>query len=511
MLEKLKQIFGKGENQPGSNNGSNKKLLSFDLLYQLSYMSVIASGGVPRNQIFERAANLPCSSAEYFKRIELSRTKLKYDYARACHLVGESADQEEIKGLLLRFSSSLISGEPESEFLSREARAQADSYENEYGRKLETMKMWSDAYVSLILSAVLVIIIGIVSTMIWQIETALIVGMAFIAIISTGIGVWLIYLMSPKEIMVLNWAGSREQKLARKLFRLLIPIAVAVSAVLLVIQVNMGWALMIVAAIVFPVGFFMSRDHKKVLKRDAEVGVFLRSLGGVCSALGTTVGAALARIDLDSLNVLRNTVKRLHTRLLTGINTKLCWSKFIDETGSELANRSVGMFYDTIDMGGAAGQAGYQASLFASRISLLRSRRATVSVPFNWATVSVPFNWLCIAMHGSVVLLLVFITEVIMAFAGMVAIAEGAMPEMSGSASMSSFTSFNISGLELMSSLVIPLVILFTIANAIAPSLADGGSWYKVFYNLGITAAISGASLIFLPTVAHALFKSAQM
>jgi len=486
MLEKLKQIFGKGENQPGSNNGSNKKLLSC----------------VPRNQIFERAANLPCSSAAYFKRIELPRTTLTYDYARACHLVGESADQEEIKGLLLRFSSSLISGEPESEFLSREARAQADSYENEYGRKLETMKMWSDAYVSLILSAVLVIIIGIVSTMIWQIETALIVGMAFIAIISTGIGVWLIYLMSPKEIMVLNWAGSREQKLARKLFRLLIPIAVAVSAVLLIMQVDMGWALMIVAAIVFPVGFFMSRDHKKVLKRDAEVGVFLRSLGGVCSALGTTVGAALARIDLDSLNVLRNTVKRLHTRLLTGINTKLCWSKFIDETGSELANRSVGMFYDTIDMGGAAGQAGYQASLFASRISLLRSRRATVSVPFNW---------LCIAMHGSVVLLLVFITEVIMAFAGMVATAEEAMPEMSGSASMSSFTSFNVSGLELMSSLVIPLVLIFTIANAITPSLADGGSWYKIFFNLGITAAISGASLIFLPAVAQALFKSAQM
>ncbi len=502
MLEKLKQIFARGENQPGSNNGSNKNLLSFDLLYQLSYMSVIASGGVPRNQIFERAANLPCSSAEYFKRIELSRTKLKYDYARACHLVGESADQEEIKGLLLRFSSSLISGEPESEFLSREAKAQADSYENEYGRKLETMKMWSDAYVSLILSAVLVIIIGIVSTMIWQIETGLIVGMAFIAILTTGVGVWLIYLMSPKEIMVLNWAGSREQKLARRLFRLLIPIAVAVSAVLLIMQVNLGWALMVVAAIVFPVGYIMSKDHKKVLKRDAEVGVFLRSLGGVCSALGTTVGAALARIDLDSLNVLRNTVKRLHTRLLTGINTKLCWDKFIDETGSELANRSVGMFYDTIDMGGAAGQAGYQASLFASRISLLRSRRATVTVPFTW---------LCIAMHGSVVLLLVFITEVIMAFAGMVATAEGAMPEMSGSASMSSFTSFNVSGLELMSSLVIPLVILFTIANAIAPSLADGGSWYKVFYNLGITAAISGASLIFLPTVAHALFKSAQM
>ena len=38
--------------------------------------------------------------------------------------------------------------------------------------ELEIMKMWTDAYVSLILSGVLVIIIGVVSTMIWKGSTA---------------------------------------------------------------------------------------------------------------------------------------------------------------------------------------------------------------------------------------------------------------------------------------------------------------------------------------------------
>ena len=480
----------------------SKTALSFDLLYQLSYMSVIAAGGVPRAHIFGSAAGLSCSSAEYFRRIELASKRLKYDYARGCRLVGESAKEEEIKGLLLRFSSSLLSGEPEADFLAREAEAQAENYNNEYGRKLEAMKMWTDAYVSLILSAVLVIIIGVVSTMIWKIETAVIMGMAFISVATAAMGVWLIYIVVPKEAVVLRWAGSKEQKLARKLFMLLIPLALVISAFLMLMGQNAGWAMLAVAAMVFPVGLIMTVDDKKVRKRDAEVGTFLRSLGGVCAALGTTVGAALNRLDIDSIDTMRSAVRRLRTRLVTGIRAKLCWKKFIDETGSELTNRSVGMFYDAIDLGGAAGESGYQASLFANNVALLRARRKTVSGPFRW---------LCLAMHASIVVLLVFITEVIMAFAGMVARAEEAMPSVSGAPTASSFTSFNLSGLEVMHSLVLPLILIFTLANAIAPSLADGGSWYKMLHNLGFTAAISGASLILLPTMADMLFKSIQI
>ena len=498
MLEKLIQKFTKQEGKPGSKG--DRRMMSFDLLYQLSYMAVIGAGGVPRAQIFERAAKLRCSAADYINRVELASKRLKFDYAQACRLVGETAEDEEVKAFLLRFSSSLISGEPEADFLAREAEAQAQNYENEYGRNIEAMKMWTDAYVSLILSAVLVIIIGIVSTMIWRIETTLILGMAFISISTTGVGVWLIYLVSPKEAMVLQWAGSREQKLTRRLLKLTLPIAVGAGAVLLLFEANMGWVLLAVAALAFPAGFIITADDVKVTRRDSEVGTFLRSLGGVCAALGTTINAALNRLDLNSINNLRGTVRRLRTRLVAGIKSKLCWSRFIDETGSELANRSVGMFYDAIDMGGSPGQAGYQASLFASRIALLRAKRKTVSSPFRW---------LCLAMHASVVVLLIFVSEVIMAFAGMVSQAEETMPQVAGSPSVSAFASFNVSGLEIMHTLVVPLVLIFTVANAIAPSLADGGSKYKILFNIGITASISGVCLVLLPTLAEAVFKSA--
>ncbi len=498
VLDNLRQKLLKQDGQGKSKNGTNR-MMSFDLFYQLSYMSTIAAAGVPRDQIFSRAAKLPCASAEYFNRIELARTRLKYDYARACRAVGEPLKEEEVKGLLLRFSSSLISGEPEAEFLTREAKVRAEDYENEYGRSLEALKMWTDAYVSLILSAVLVVVIGIVSTMIWKIETTLVMAMAFISVSTTGAGVWLIWVVSPKESTVLRWAGSKEQRLFRKLFKLALPIAIIVGAFLMLRGQNLGPALLVVAALAFPVGYIVSQDSKKIAKRDDEVGTFLRSLGGVCTALGTTVNSALGRLDLDAINVLRISVKRLHTRLTAGIRSRLCWSKFIDETGSELACRSVGMFYDAIEVGGSAGQAGQQSSFFASKIALLRARRRTVTSPFRW---------LCLTMHAAVVLILIFITEVIMAFANMVAKAQEVTPRVSGVPSMGSFTSFKLSGLELMHSLVMPLVLVFTVANAIAPTIAEGSSKYRFLSNLALTAGISGVSLLVLPALAKAVFTS---
>ncbi|MBN1177345.1 MAG: archaellar assembly protein FlaJ [Dehalococcoidales bacterium] len=496
LISQLKaRLFGKS----GKHKYGGKSLMSFDMFYQLSYMSTIAAAGVPRDQIFERSAELQCTSAEYFKRVELARTRLKYDYARACRAVGEPLKEEDVKGLLLRFSSSLISGEPEADFLTREADARAEDYENEYGRNLEALKMWTDAYVSLILSAVLVVVIGIVSTMIWKIETMLIIAMAFISVATTAIGVWLIWLVSPKETMVLRWAGSKEQKLVRKLFKFTLPVAVVVGALFMLTGQNLGLALLIIAALIFPIGFIVTRDDHKVYKRDDEVGTFLRSLGGVCTALGTTVNAALGRLDLDAINVLRASVKNLHTRLTAGIKSRLSWKIFIDETGSELAHRSVGMFYDAIEVGGSAGQAGQHAAAFANRVARLRAKRRTITGPFRW---------LCITMHTAVVIILVFITEVIVAFGSMVSQAQETMPSVPGAPSMSTLSSFNLSGLELMHQLVLPLVLIFTFANAIVPSVADGGSRYKILSNLGITAAISGVCLMVLPALASSLFTS---
>jgi len=246
----------------------------------------------------------------------------------------------------------------------------------------------------------------------------------------------------------------------------------------------------------------MTKDDAKVTKRDSEIGTFLASLGGICGAIGTTVKEALSRIDMESINCLRVEVKRLYVRLKSGIKPKLCWDKFTEETGSELVHRSIGMFYDSIDVGGDAEQVGYHAGLFANKVASLRAKRKAVATPFRY---------LCMTMHAAVIALLVFVSEVITIFGNMVGQAEAAMPKISGAPAMGAFTSFNVEGLGVLHTLVLPLVIVFTIADSLAPSIAEGGSWYKVFFNLGILCVISGGCMVFLPEIAGTLFKSVKV
>lgn len=480
---------------------SSNKFLDFDLLYLLSYMSSIAAADVPRDQIFARASRLACRPAKYIRRVELIRTRLGYDYATACRIVGEAAKEEEIKGLLLRFSSSLLSGEHEAIFLAREAEAQAKAYDNDYEGKVSTLKQWTDAYVSLSLAGVLVVIMGIVSTMIWPIEMAFILGLVMTAVLVSILGVWMLYIAVPKETVVLMWPGSREQKLIRALWVGLLPVAVVVFSVLLLGGVGPGWIILAGGALLLPIGFLGKRDGKKVARRDGEVGAFLRSLGGVCSAVGTTLKDGLGRLDLGAITFLRPEVRRLHARLLAGVRSDLCWQKFVSETGSEMASRSVSMFFDAVDMGGDPERAGYQSSLFATKIALLRSQRRIVSSSFSW---------LIILMHGANVVLLVFISQVIGIFGGLVIQAQEAMPNLSGG-SMGNFTTFNMGGMDLLQALVIPLVLVFTLANGLAPSIVEGGSKAEALRTMGLTAGVTGMALLALPIMANSLFASIEM
>ena len=161
------------------------------------------------------------------------------------------------------------------------------------------------------------------------------------------------------------------------------------------------------------------------------------------------------------------------------------------------------MFYDAIELGGEPEKAGYHASLFATKIALLRAQRKTVTSPFRW---------LSITMHAAVVILLIFITEVVTIFGGMIATAQQSMHGTTsgdlGSPTMSAFTGFNFVGLEFMHSMALPLILVFTVANALAPTIADGGSRWKFLYDLGITAGISGVGLVFIPGLAASIFSS---
>ena len=158
----------------------------------MSYLSAISAAGIPRSEVFSLASKLPCTTASYFYKIDRLTRSMNYQYAEACRLVGESAKQQEIKSLLLRMSGSLSSGEREMDFMSHEADVQAEMYGNEYERRLEALGKWTDSYVAWMVSVALIIVVASLSMVIYNVGTALVLGMVGVMIVNSALGCCLI-------------------------------------------------------------------------------------------------------------------------------------------------------------------------------------------------------------------------------------------------------------------------------------------------------------------------------
>ncbi|MDP3064732.1 MAG: hypothetical protein Q8O40_16245, partial [Chloroflexota bacterium] len=487
-----------GRSKRASSSGD---LLGFELLYQLAYLSAVAAAGIPRSQVFRLAAELPSTVSGYFLEIDRLARTMNYQYAEACRLVGESAKEPEIKSLLLRMAGSLSSGESEMDFLQHEAQVQAESYGNQYERKLESLRKWTDAYSALIVSATLIIVVAAISTVIYNMGTAFVTGLVTITVAISGLGAWVIFRTAPHEVKTLTGPqGQPSQRVPRLLLFTFLPGALATGALLFSSGASMGMVLMLGGLLMVPIGIASSKYDGRVTKHDADISSFFRVLGSTATAIGTTPAEAMGRIDLRAMASLAAPVKRLHERLKARAALQLAWGRFVTETGSELIGRSVRIFLDGVSLGGEPEEVGNRASVMTTKVNFMREKRTLIASTFGWLTV---------AMHATVSFLLVFVIEIVAGFGNMVQSAGVADLAMGGGAAGNSMISFSFQNMQFLHSLMAPVLIVLAVINALAAKAAEGGYIYKFFLYLGITLFISGLVITMAPRVAVMIFGMA--
>jgi len=482
------------------------QLFDVDFFSQLSYMASIATSGISRSGLFYHAAKLPYIATRYFRRVDFVAKMFNHDYSQACRIVGEKIKETEIKALLLRLSNALASGEDVAAFLNREAFVLSESYSHSYERRIDLLKKWADAYVSLILTSALVTVMSVVTMMIGNVSVAFIVSLSAITILATIFGAWFLYNTAPRETKNHSLSyHSPEQDTVKYLSRILLPIGGVILLFLLVIGVDLGLVLLAASGFLFPIGFVAMIDDRKVGRRDTDIAAFLRSLGGTMQAIGSTVAEVMGRLDFRSLGSLTDEVNLLYTRLLAGINPNSCWERFVGDTGSELVNRSVRIFWDGVTLGGEPQKVGNEASTFAMKISLLRAQRNQISLGFTWLT---------IAMHLVLITLSTFVYEIFIAFSELV---RSIIPEEQSNMAQSltgiptvGFFSQNSTELNLLHFMIILIVIILTLANAFSIYAVSGGNTTKLLFYLAITSAISGAILVLIPPIVNMMFITFQ-
>jgi len=468
-------------------------------------MSALATSELPRSQMFEYASRLGFTSSVYFRKVHFLAKKLNYDYSEACRMVGEKTKEAEPKAILLRMSGAMASGENEALFLKREAEVMGETYGDEYERQVSILAKWTDAFTALIISASLVVVITVVSILIFPMPSSFIAILTFLMLISTVLGVWVMYRSAPKEIKTHSLSEtSHAQELARKvLFYVSIPLAVLSIPVLFLMNAGLGWSIIVLGLIIAPPGILICWDDKKIDRNDADIAGFIRSLGGITKVIGTTVTEAVSRLDFGSLASLKKPVIRMNNALMFGIRPELCWEKFVCESGSEQINRSVRIFWDGIAVGGDPNAVGNQSSMFAMKIALLRGKRKAVSDGFFY---------LCATMHATMALLLVGIYQIMWSFSQAMQSMQGATTGqgMNAISQLPTFAFFANSGsqLQMLYMMSTAMLLMLTVVNPAAIKVVEGGHNYKFLFYLSIMMLITGGAMILVPGLVTGMFSS---
>ena len=156
----------------------SREPVDFDLVTQLTHMSAVATSGIARDRLFDGTAELEYSTSKYFRRVHRVAQRLNYDYSKACEVVAEQVKNESVQNLLLHFSTRPRAGEAETDFLERETEVQLELYGKKYERDMESLRKWTDAYIALMVSTTLIVVISMVSMMIYPLGTMALVGLA---------------------------------------------------------------------------------------------------------------------------------------------------------------------------------------------------------------------------------------------------------------------------------------------------------------------------------------------
>ena len=479
---------------------SDSAAISFDLITNLTYMAVLATGDTPRDKIFEHVSRQRFKTAIYFQQVYLLAKRLGFEYSSSFQLVSERAAADSVKSVLLRFSGAISSGESESDFLAQEATVEREQYISRYERALETLQKWGDAYAALLVSVTLIVVVALISTMLMDIGNTFVIMLTATTFVITLLGAYIIYRSAPQEVKTYKQRkGPKERRRAILLLRTVTPVG-AIAAVYLGYTSGIGLAFLVFGMSLIPAAIYAFKDDSKVSRIDQELANFIRALGNVSGALGTTLSKDMAAIDRRAMGAaLEPYIDRLQARLRMYISPTICWDKFTDEIGSELVSRTSTMFVDGTGLGGSPERVGEMSSTYALSVALLRAKRHVTALPFAY---------LVILLHGAMTGLLIFVLEIMKSFNDRLATATDELASGgggSGSVSIPDLRIFQVSDTGLMSHLVLGTVMMLTISNSLAPKFAIGGHALNTVVYGSIMCIVTGLNLVLIPPVSGAL------
>ena len=485
--------------------------LGFDMFSLLTYISALASAGISRDSLLENTIRQDNQLVYYFRQVFLLAKRMGIEYSRAFTLVGRIAKATTVRSLLLRLAGAAASGEGEQETINEELEVEKEQFSSQYERSVESLRKWTDAYIAVLVSVTLLMVVVMISTIISPVTTNLMLLVALAVVAISGLFGYVIYRTAPVDVKTysVGWGPCYR---SRAFLLLYVGGLLGILAALVVWkQFGFGPAVIVFGIFMLPSGLYSLRDDNLVDSIDRDLSNFIRVLGVSVTTLQTTIPDVMTRMDRRYMGALEPYVNRLSMRLSYHLKPNYCWERFIAETGSELVRRTVRPFVDAVHYGAKGNSAGTTCSQFALRMSLLRARRALVASSFAH---------LMIPMHLTVTALLIFIFQVLVVFNTELRETVGDLnstPQgQTGPLDLRSVEGlpidpatlpfFQTQDLGFFYAITMGVVLLITALNSLVPRFAAGGHSLKCVFFGSLMLIISGLNLTIIPPMVARLF-----
>jgi len=393
----------------------------------ITHLRVLAISDTSLKDIINMLGGNPAygSLGEEMRKISILGTQWRMPLAKAFIFISKRTPSKILGDFLDRFSQSLDSGVEHREFIETEQEAVLEEYKTMYEASNENITILSEVYVSLLISIIFIMALGIVLPMIIGAEdmNTFIFLSSFLLIISEGMLLYLMHSIIPADEIWHRTGEKGDLEVGlEKFLKISIIICILLGAILLLAKYSL--ALPLISIIPFEIIIALSLTPLliigiKVLKAEHDISRkernflgFLPALGSIATMRGGRINPSVHYLSEKDYGILTNHIKDLYRRLRTRINDNDSWEWFGVDTGSNHIQRSCEMFRQATN---AAASPRKTARMISENIRKIRDLRikkmsivSTTAALFGGITFGIAFSVytsLVIARHLNTIML----------------------------------------------------------------------------------------------------------
>jgi len=296
------------------------------------------------------------SLGEEMRKISVLSEQWRVPLAKSFQFLSKRTPSKILKDFLDRFSQSLNSGVDPREFIETEQEAVLEDYKTMYETSNENITILNEVYVSLLISIIFVMSLGIVLPIVIGGEdmNTFVYLSSFLLIITEGLLLYLLRAMIPPDEIwhVTGQQGKTEHHL-QHLFQITLMASIGLGVLLFILY---AFQFPIINSIPYEILFAMAITplvipglktflvEKQLARKERNFLSFLPSLGSISTMRGGKINESVYYLSQKDYGVLTRHIKDLYKRLRTRINDNHSWEWFGVDTGSNHIQRSSEMF-----------------------------------------------------------------------------------------------------------------------------------------------------------------------